>query len=358
MIRVPEIDQISAEWLTEILRRHGASITVRRVSVSRVGTGQAAACCRILVEYDDPQPNLPSTIIGKFAAEDLSSRQAGREQKTYLREVNFYRYLQSRLSIRTPICHHAEIEEDDAKFVILLEDLAPAEQGDQIIGCKPDLARKAVLELVGLHAPSWRNASMLGLDWLGDAGKPGRSRAIMQMYRKALPNFLDRCTDGLSVEELDLVRRIAEYDDFPSEYPLLEIYCLTHNDYRVDNLLIDDRPQSASLHVVDWQTFGVGNPMKDVAYFLGGCLLPNDRAAIEKDLLGEYHGQMREAGVADYDWDQCWADYRRASFHGIMTAIAGTYFVTQTERGDRLFSVMAQRHARQALDIGACDLLA
>jgi aminoglycoside phosphotransferase (APT) family kinase protein len=156
---------------------------------------------------------------------------------------------------------------------------------------------------------------------------------------------------------LHLVERLADGDEFPSEYPLLENYCLTHNDYRADNLLIDEGWSSAPIHVVDWQTLGVGNPMKDVAYFLGGCLLPNERAAIERDLLATYHASLLKAGVDRYSWERCWADYRRATFHGIMNAVAGTYFVTKTERGDQLFSIMAQRHARQALDVGADEFL-
>jgi hypothetical protein len=219
------------------------------------------------------------------------------------------------------------------------------------------LARGAILELVGLHAPSWRNPSMLGFEWLGDGNTRGRARSISQVYRQALPSFMDRCAEGLSPEELQLVERLAEVAEFPSEYPLLKAYCLTHNDYRADNLLIDESQGAATIHVVDWQTLGVGNPMKDVAYFLGGCLLPDQRAAIEKELLGEYHSSLLAAGVEGFDWEQCWADYRRATFHGIMTAVAGAYFVTKTERGDRLFATMVQRHARQALDVGAREFL-
>jgi aminoglycoside/choline kinase family phosphotransferase len=355
---IPEIDQLSAGWLGKALDASGlGSRAVTGFSLERVGTGQAAVCGRITLRYDDPQPSFPKSVVAKFPADDSASRQAAQENKTYLREVNFYRYLQARLSVRAPRCYYADIKGDGPEFVLLLEDLAPAQQGDQIGGCSPALARAAVLELVGLHAPSWREPSFIGLDWLGEGNAPGRSRSIMQVYQKALPHFMERCTAGLSAEERKLVERIAEGAEFPSEYPLLKAYCLTHNDYRADNLLIDESQGAPSLHVVDWQTLGVGNPMKDVAYFLGGCLQPTQRAAIEKELLGEYHAALIAAGVADYAWDQCWADYRRASFHGIMTAVAGAYFVTRTERGDRLFAIMAQRHARQALDVGASEFL-
>jgi hypothetical protein len=353
---IPEIDQISLPWLREVLGRSGQGTPpICGFAVNTVGTGQAAICARISLQYDGPHAAFPTSLVAKFASDNPSSRKAGKENKTYLREVNFYRYLSAGLSIRTPKCHYADISDSGGEFVLLLEDLAPAEQGDQIGGCTPALARTAVLELVGLHAPSWRNAQVLDLDWLADTNTPGRARAIAGVYRQALPAFMDRCTSGLTFEERRLIERLADSDALPSEYPLIENYCLTHNDYRVDNLLIDEA--AGSIHVVDWQTLTVGNPMRDVAYFLGGCLLPDQRAAIEQALVGEYHARLLAAGVAGFDWDQCWADYRRATFHGIMTAVAGAYFMRQTARGDRLFGVMAQRHARQALDVGASEFL-
>ena len=355
---VHRIDQITAGWLSEALRGAGFErATVSDFEISRVGTGQAAICCRIGLQYENPQSSLPKSIVAKFPAEDSASREAGKNNGTYLREVNFYRLLRDRLLIRTPRCYFAQINADGPEFALLLEDLAPAEQGDQIRGCSPTFVRAAVLNLVGLHAPSWQNSSMLSLNWLGSSNRPGRSKSIMQIYKKGLPLFLERCADGLSVEETKLLRRIAEEEDYPSEFPLIKNYCLTHNDFRADNMLVDESRGMASLHVVDWQTFGVGNPMKDVSYFVGGCLLPEQRLAFEQEIVREYHQRMLGSEVKDYDWETCWSDYRRFSFHGIMMAVAGMMFVTKTERGDRLFSVMAQRHTRQALDVGAHEFL-
>lgn len=355
---VSSIEQISTDWLERVLSAAGFDDpTILGFATQRVGTGQAAICCRITLQYKNPDPRLPASIIAKFPAEDASSRNAGKEKKTYVREVNFYRYLKPKFSIQTPGCYFAQIDGDGPDFALLLEDLTPAEQGDQIGGCTPELAHSAVLGLVGMHAPSWNNTAILGLDWLAGASQPGRSKAIMQLYRDGLPYFMERCIDGLAPDEIALMRRIAEVDDYPSEYPVLRSYCLTHNDYRSDNMLIDERHMPPNMHVVDWQTLGVGNPMKDVAYFLGGCLLPDQRAALEHDLVRQYHEELVAAGVADYAWDECWSDYRRAAFHGIMTAVAAMRFVTKTERGDRLFAIMAQRHARQVLDVKADEFL-
>ncbi len=50
----------------------------------------------------------------------------------YAREVGFYLHLQPRLTIPTPDCYHAAIEQSTQDFVILLEDMAPAESAEQL----------------------------------------------------------------------------------------------------------------------------------------------------------------------------------------------------------------------------------
>ena len=51
-------------------------------------------------------------------------------------------------------------------FTLVLEDLAPAESGDQIAGCSLDQARAAAVNVAGLHAPTWNDPSLRELDWL------------------------------------------------------------------------------------------------------------------------------------------------------------------------------------------------
>lgn len=355
---IPEAEEISAGWLSQKLQAAGyRGAEVRAFTAETVGTGQAARCFRFALEYADPQPSFPQAIIGKFPSADPNSRQAGKEQKTYMREVNFYRHLRSRVSIQLPKCYAAEIEGDGPEFALLLEDVSPARQGDQISGCSPALARSAILGLVGLHGPSWGDAGILGLDWLDEGDPLAHSQFITGIYQAGLPHFVERCGDALTRAELDMVEAVARAPLFPSEPPVLKRRCLIHSDYRLDNMLIDESRSPPDMFIVDWQTIVVGNPMRDVAYFLGGCLLPDDRAAHETAIVGDYHAALVAAGVADYGRDECWDDYRRASFHGLMNAVVAMLFVTKTERGDRLFATMAQRHARQAVELGAGEFL-
>jgi hypothetical protein len=56
-------------------------------------------------------------------------------------------------------------------------------------------------------------------------------------------------------------------------------------------------------------------------------------------------------------FDQFWTEYRRHAFAGFIMAINASLHVEQTERGDRMFAVMAERPAQMALDLDSLSLL-
>jgi hypothetical protein len=132
---------------------------------------------------------------------------------------------------------------------------------------------------------------------------------------------------------------------------------MVHIDFRLDNLLIDEAVDPPRVAVVDWQSMVVGSPLSDVAYFLGASLLPEVRRPIEQELVREYHAGLLAAGVRDYSWEQCWTDYRRGAFAGFAVTVIASTIVVETERGNEMFTVMARRHARHALDLGSAEFL-
>jgi hypothetical protein len=350
------VSDITVPWLNQVLAGAGyREPGVLGFRVEPVGTGQAAICCRIVLEITKATLELPASLVAKFASDDATSRATAASGGTYLREVQFYRELQSRVSIRTPRCYVAEMRDGGPDFVLLLEDLTPAQQGNQIAGCDESLAAAALGELVGLHAPTWGEDSILKLPWV-QSSHPERPKLLMQIYRRGLEPFLERCGDGLDAEEVAFLDRLAARDDYP-DFPETKSYCVVHNDFRLDNFLYVEGREADTFRTVDWQTYGAGNPMTDVAYFIGGCLLPPLRAKVERDLVGEYHDQLLAAGVSGYDLEECWSDYRRGAYHGLMYAMAGMVHVSQSERGDELFRTMARRHIRQVLDLGADEAL-
>jgi hypothetical protein len=94
-----------------------------------------------------------------------------------------------------------------------------------------------------------------------------------------------------------------------------------------------------------------------VALCLAGSLEPVHRRKVETDILRDYHAALLDAGIRDFTWDQCWHEYRRASFAGFGLTVVAAVTVEQTTRGDAMFTAMAHRYARHALDMDAQEFL-
>jgi hypothetical protein len=125
------------------------SLRTDRVSI---GTGQTGATYRVSATYATDHAGLPATFAIKLPARDDAVRE--RVALGYRSEVEFYTEVADRVQIPVPKCFHCDIAEDGADFALLLADMAPAVQGDQIAGCSPQEAGLAVEALAGLHGPA------------------------------------------------------------------------------------------------------------------------------------------------------------------------------------------------------------
>jgi len=349
---IPTPESVDAGWLSDVLRTAGfAGASVRAFRAEPIGTGQLGRCIRYSLELEGGGGGAPRTLVGKFPSDDPTSRATGVALGLYRKEVEFYRTLAPRLSISTPRCYFAEVDGRGPDFALILEDMAPARPGDQIAGCSPEVARSAVLELVGLHAPTWNDASLRQLDWLVESSGGNRP-----LYTQCFPGFVARYGNALDPDVLAILGRVTETTGPPFEYPE-EPFSIVHIDFRLDNLLIDAARRPPHVTVVDWQSFVLGLPLSDVAYFMGASLLPEARRPVERDIVREYHERLLEAGVRGYPWERCWADYRRGTFAGFAVAVVASMIVQETPRGNEMFLAMASRHGRHALDLDAQEFL-
>lgn len=347
---------VTPEWLTAVLRERGHEVSVESIDAKSVGTGQVAHCERFEVTYTDWDGRAPASFVGKFRSPDELSRRTG-SSGTYQREVNFYRHIRPTVGIRTPDVHWLDLDEATGDFILLMEDMAPAEQGDQMRGATIEEATAALDEVARLHAPRWGDDTLEAFDFLV---RPGAEAARVRRFERLWAGFLERYGDQLSEEMLAVGHGFAPlYATYSRPFPRTR--CITHGDYRLDNMLIGsagDAPDSPKqVAVVDWQTVGVGAAAQDVSYFLGAGLLPEARRNHERALVERYHATLEAGGVRDYSLDQLWDDYRWYSYAGFVMAVTASMVVVRTERGDEMFMTMASRHARQAIDLDAQSLL-
>ncbi|GIS20186.1 MAG: hypothetical protein CM15mP120_21020 [Pseudomonadota bacterium] len=153
-----------------------------------------------------------------------------------------------------------------------------------------------------------------------------------------------------------IIQQLGEVDHSPLvANGLPEVFSLIHVDYRLDNLLFHAKTGTTEVTAVDWQSITLGSP-NDVAYFIGAGLLPADRAPVEERLVRV-----------------TMTPYAPVASMAMLGLIVGRPIVTGVRwlcsngggvndrrthaRGDQMFTTMAQRHARHALDLGADEFL-
>ncbi|WP_068161325.1 phosphotransferase family protein [Rhodococcus phenolicus] len=345
---------VTAAWLSAVLSTTGAQVTVADVDIHAVGTGQTGATYRITPRYTVDDPGLPATFVLKLPAQDDSVR--GGVALGYISEVAFYRKASAFVKVPVPHCYYCDISEDGTDFALLLDDLHPATQGDQLAGCTVHDAELAVTALAGLHGPSWCDARWLDLTECA-MPKPGdldASEGLGEICRTAVDIVLDKLGSRLDASTRDTLGAAMQLVT-PWLLAGPERYALMHGDYRLDNLLFDVGTDTVG--VVDWQTMGVGLAARDLAYFIGTGMLPDARRAAEADLVATYHEALLRFGVSGYSRAMCWDDYRFGMLQIPLLATLGTAFATTTERGDEMMVVMLERGCEAIRDLGTLDLV-
>jgi hypothetical protein len=340
---------VTSDWLSAVL---GAD--VREVDVTPIGTGQTGATYRISATYASDTA-LPATFAIKLPAQDDAVRE--RVALGYRSEVEYYTDVADKVAIPVPGCFYSDITEDGTDFVLLLADLAPAVQGDQIAGCTEQEARLAVEALAGLHGPSWCDPRWLELSSIS-MPKPGdeaAAKGLGDVSVMAADITIEKLGARMSAEDRETLRAAMGVVT-PWLLAAPTRYALMHGDYRLDNMLFD--PNRTSITVVDWQTMGVGLPARDLAYFTATSLAPDKRAEIEHDLVAHYHKALSGYGVTGYDADACWLDYRLGVIQAPLITGLGFAFAASTERGDEMVLTMLHRGCQAIRELETLELLA
>jgi Ecdysteroid kinase-like family len=339
------LSDVTADWLSAALSTsRDTSVEVVGLDLERVGTGQAGSTYRATPTYSASRPDFPATLVIKLPAEDPALR-AGLALG-YRSEVAFYAKVADKVEAPIPGCFYCDINDAGTEFALVLSDLHPSIQGDQIGGCSDEHARLVVEALAGLHGPSWCEPAWLELAEVA-MPKPGDAAAAELMGQAAVAAVelvLARLGSELDHTDHDTLRSaMSLVEPWLAEQPR---YSLMHGDFRSDNIMF--HPVTGAVTVVDWQTIGVGMPTRDLAYFTGSSLVPEVRRRTEADLVDHYHEALQLHGVTDYDRETCWRDYCIGMVQGPLISLLGCAFATPTPRGDEMF-VHTMRRASLAM---------
>jgi hypothetical protein len=326
---------VTSDWLTAVLAAGGVDAQVRSFTAANVGTGQLGESVRFALDFARAEPGAPKSLVGKFPSPGAESRAAGVSLGNYRREVNFYKHLQASALVSTPRCYFTDIDEATHDFVLMMEDLAPAAQGDQLVGVTLDQARAVIIEAAKLHASHWRDDALDELDWISGAraaSSPIQPEVIAALWTGFLARYGARVdADARKVGDA-LCARLEIYEVL-RQGPR----CLTHNDFRPDNMMFATPSGGRAVTVLDWQSVGYGPGGADVGYFIAGAVTAAERRAHAPALLALYLQELAARGVDDYDPETLARHVAAGALQLFLTAFFAAMVVTQTARGDDMF---------------------
>ena len=232
--------------------------------------------------------------------------------------------------------------------MLLMEDLAPARQVDQLAGCNSDESARVMEQAAALHAQTWRRQNLAETSWL--KGPMTLFNQVTDNFADVVKNFTALCGDLVPQADLDTAARLVPAAD-AWRAVLNDPQCLWHSDLRADNVLFDASNGTRPVVVLDWQGLGYGRGTIDVAMWLGTSMTIEDRRKYERTLIAHYHRALVNRGVTGYDADRCWSDYRLNAIHALQVGVFGLGAVKRTPRGDKMWKCWIERTAAQVRDL-------
>ncbi|MEY4197377.1 MAG: hypothetical protein RL482_1469 [Actinomycetota bacterium] len=344
---------ISGEYLSKVLAPISGVAKLKISSISPIGTGQMAESYR--VKFLQESGEKIESVVVKVPSQNVNSRSASRATRCYELETSFYSSLRNSLKVDTPKCFHVWYDALSDDFVLVLEDIKNANQGDQITGATVEQADAAINQLVNLHAPMWGSEKLNQIEWL-----PKHSLNVAtgtsQLLRSVFAGFAERFSDKVNSEIISLGERlVSKIDRYYGAFPTL--LTVAHRDFRLDNLLFTPQGNKIGVKVVDWQTVGAMPGASDLGYFIGASFTVEGRRDYEQTLVQSYCERLAAQKI-DVSNNEIWAQYRLLGTSGYIMAIVASMLVKQTDRGDAMFAVMANRHGQQMLDLETEKLFA
>lgn len=343
---VDAIGEIDAAWLEQMYAAAGVKVPhIGMVTrAERVGNGTSTQVWRIHIGYNVAgSGGAPPTLIVKLPSAERPDSVTEGDLIGCAREGAAYRFLGDTPPMRIPRCYHAANE--GVRFDLVIEDLGEdARPGDQIAGCSAEDAALVVRELAALHAAYWRSDKLDGLDW------PMRMQAIGGTIAPFYAGGIEVLRNGAGKDwdagMFELIEAVA-----PLVAPFLQsepATTLIHGELRVDNVLFEADGKRACL--IDLAGMSIGDPQRDLAYFLTGSLDPADRRACERALVADHAATIR-AVDPDYSDEAAWDAYRANAIAGLIYTVAAARVIPETPHNAALLTALARRNVAAITDL-------
>ncbi len=356
-------DELSAKWLTEMLRGSGDLGEGRHVASYRADTiGEGVSLLglvqRISLAYSDGDgPAGPESVVIKFAHPLEANRAIALNTNMYQREIDFFAKIAPSLDMPLTRCFFADNDPASGMAIVVLEDLKAYRAGDQVAGIGPDEAKRIIDAYAPLNASFWGRCDQPLLD---DCMRIDSS--YLEPFLPGVYGTWERCRElfphCIAPEVLDALPRYVESMRALHAMMGARTQTLVHGDVRLDNVMFGEGPEQHPIVLIDWQAIMVSNPMQDLAYMLSQSMETELRRAHEDELIAYYRDRVTELGVEGYCIEQATADYD-VGVLWIMCypLIIGGAFDPANERGLALAEAVLRRSTTTVADRNLLSLL-
>lgn len=335
------IDDVDAEIVTRVLRYKGyIEPSTRIVSLKKELFGREKGfmgdkCLLKSIAYEPPAPEAPDSIFVKMTPRELNMPARAVASRFRAEVLLMNCVLPEIPNFRVPKIYFAganNCQEGAISFLILMEPVA-GKPGSMYAGVPVAHAVAAARDIAAFHAPYWGwsrervrgEATERGFkkfESLSHFEDEGKIAGTQDMWTKGTNAGIQLFgyESPLSAEQLQKFRRVVEYFRFIEAdiWPLLQRrwvsywarwrsipMTLIHGDFHLENCFFHE--DGANTYI-DFQGASFDAGLRDLAYFIGSSMNPEDRLEHEKGIVRTYHEALVAQGV-DYSWDQCWDDF-------------------------------------------------
>lgn len=354
---------ISAAWISEVLNSSGFLTGTNIIALQHepwgIGEGFTSDMARLTVTYDRKALQLPKTIIAKLPTPYEAARAAVKPFNIYEREIRFYAEVAPQSPMRTPGFVYGDVDSENERYILLIEDCSCYEQVDQIKGLSSEQTKLVTLKLADFHARWWDAPDLFSFPWIARPRGP-EAMALINTFRFCWDacTHIDGFTKILPEGGWDAGLKIYEYYPWLIQSVPDEYLTISHFDFRVDNMFFDWNTPDDPLIVFDWGGSSINRGVGDLAYMIGGSLTTDLRREVEQDIVRLYHDRLIERGVSGYTFDECWFDYLKGlllfTFIGVL-AVASLDM--SDPRGTELLRVAIPRYFTSIVDNDATSVL-
>lgn len=338
-------DTLTAEWLEATLHEAGfdLGVAIEAIDVEVIGVGEGfmAQLARVTLRGADGAVPSPASLIAKFASPDPSTREFATTQNVYARELGFYRDIGDEAGIPIPQLYFGTLDPESQTFVLLLEDLAPAEASDQVRGTGVDESRQVVEAFAKLHARWWNSERLAGYAWSRPVVEEQSLEDGLAMIHKSIEQAESEGTFDRYPEMKKHLRKLPAL--FRVEPPKPFPFTLAHGDLRSDNVFFPTE-RGGRFAMIDWQMCGVDQAARDLARWLVQSITIEQRRETEQELIAHYHRLLVEHGIEGYSLARLKTDYQLSIVvMYLMFAMGLDQIDTSAERSEALFHEMFSR---------------